>query len=120
AAATRARIIAPYFRTGLRLRGLDELHEAFGRLPGTPQRGQLGDVRAAVGKEAFIAGAEVVETCFPIGGLDDAIFWSSSVTHSPDFAFPTIPGQRIALGLSKGALRRAFEQFEQRGFADIA
>ena len=36
AAATWARIIAAHFRTGLNLRGMDELHEAFGRLPGTP------------------------------------------------------------------------------------
>ena len=36
AAATRARIVAPHFRTGFRLRGLDELHEAFGGVPSTP------------------------------------------------------------------------------------
>ena len=92
AAATRARIVAPHFRTGLRLRSLDELHEAFGWLPGTPQRGQLGDIRAAVGEEALIAGTEIVETCFPVWGLDDAIFRASPVTHSPDFAFLAIPG----------------------------
>ena len=92
AAATRARIVAPHFRTGLRLRGLDELHETFGWLPGTPQRGQLGDVRAAGGEEAFIAGAEIVETGFPVWGLDDAVFRASPVTHGPDFAFSTIAG----------------------------
>ena len=120
AAATWARIVTPRFRTGLSLRGLDELHEAFGWLPSTPQRGQLGDVRTAVGKEAFIAGTEVVETCFTVWGLDDAIFRASPVAHSPDVAFSTIPRQRSALGLSKGVLRRAFEQFEERGFTDIA
>ena len=36
AAAAWARIVAPHFRTRLCLRGLEELHEAFGWLPGTP------------------------------------------------------------------------------------
>src|SRR5262245_41433587 len=58
-ATTRARIITSYFRPRLGLCGLDELHQAFGWLSGTPQRGQLVDVRAAVHKEAFIAGAQV-------------------------------------------------------------
>src|SRR5207247_8797064 len=90
AAAAWARIVAPRFRTGLRLRGLDELHEAFGWLPGTPQCCQLGDVRAAVGEEAFIAGTQVVETCFTVWGLDDTIFRAATVTHGADVAFPTI------------------------------
>src|SRR4030095_9438533 len=59
-AATRARIVAPHFRTTLSLRGLEHLHQTFGWLPGTPQRCQLGDVRTAVGKEAFIARTQVV------------------------------------------------------------
>ena len=36
ATATWAWIVAPYFRTSLSLRGLEELHEAFGWLPSTP------------------------------------------------------------------------------------
>ena len=36
AAAAWARIVAPHFRTSLSLGGLEELHEAFGWLPGTP------------------------------------------------------------------------------------
>jgi len=119
-ATTRARIVAPHFRTLLGLSGLDELHEAFGCLSGAPQRCQLDSVRAAVDEEAFIAGTQVVQPCFTVWGLDDAIFRASSVTHGPDFAFPAIAGQGSPLGLSKGVLRRAFEQCEQRGFTDIA
>jgi len=89
-------------------------------LSGTPQRCQLDSVRAAVDEEAFIAGTQVVQPCFTVWGLDDAIFRASSVTHGPDFAFPAIAGQGSPLGLSKGVLRRAFEQCEQRGFTDIA
>src|SRR5262245_2226877 len=83
AAATRAWIVAPHFRTGLSLRGLEHLHQTFGWLSGTPQRCQLGDVRTAVGKETFIAGTQVVETCFTVWSLDDAIFRASPITHSP-------------------------------------
>src|SRR5712691_2943253 len=90
AAATRARVVAPHFRTGLDIRGLDQLHEAFGWLPGTPQRRHLSGVRAAVGEEAFIARTQVVQTRFTVWGLDDAIFRAAPVTHGPHFAFPTI------------------------------
>src|SRR5262245_21333027 len=60
-AATWTRVIAPHFRTGLDLGGLEHLHQALGWLPGTPQRCQLGDVRAAIGEEAFVAGTQVVQ-----------------------------------------------------------
>src|SRR5262245_47804871 len=97
---TRARIVAPYFRTRFGLRSLDKLHQAFGWLSGTSQCGQLVDVRAAVHKEAFIAGAQVVQSCFTVRGLDDTIFRASPVTHGADFAFPAIARQGRALGRS--------------------
>src|SRR5262245_24495333 len=92
ATATRAWVITSHFRPGLSLRGLEHLHQTFGWLPGTPQGGQLGDIWTAVGEEVFIAGTQIVEPCFPVWGLNDAIFRASPVTHGTHLAFPTIPG----------------------------
>src|SRR5215471_3252696 len=90
ATATWARVVASDFGTGLHLGGLDHLHQAFNRLPGAPQRRHLRGVWTAVHEEALIARTEIVQTCLPVWSLDDAIFRAASVTHSPDFAFPTI------------------------------
>src|SRR5262249_47334579 len=109
ATATWAWVVAPHFGTGLHLCSLNHLHQAFDGLPGAPQRRHLRGVWTAVHEEAFIARTQIVQTRFPVWGLDDAIFRAAPVTHGPDFTFPTIARQRLALGLPKGVLPRALE-----------
>src|SRR5262249_58050800 len=65
ATATWARVVAPHFGTSLHLGGLDHLHQAFGWLPGTPQRRHLRGVWTTVHEEALIARTQIVQTRFP-------------------------------------------------------
>ena len=120
AAATGAWVVAPRLGKRLCFRSLELLHQLLRRMPGIPQRRHLGGVGAAVGKKTPIAGAEVIQVRFVVSGLDDAIFRATPVAHGADIAFPTTARQRLLFGFSEGFLCRAFEEFQKRGFTDVA
>jgi hypothetical protein len=105
-------IVSPRFGTALGILGLHHLHQSLRGVTRASKSRQASHVWAAVLKEAFITGTQIVKTDLPIRGLQNSIFWAPSIAHGQNCTFPAITRQLIQLRPAKGSLCRAFEQRE--------
>ena len=91
AAATGAGIVASRFRTRSDRCGHCRRCLGFMGLL-APQIGQFLDERPAVVKEAFITGAQIVQSRLSVRGLNQAVFGTLTIAQVADFTRSTIPG----------------------------
>ena len=59
-----------------------------------------------VRKEQFVAGAEVIQTLFPVRRWNKSVFWALAIADKAHLAFMAAPGQLIQLVLPKTDLLR--------------
>ena len=73
-----------------------------------------------MGEEALVACAEVVQPCFAVRRLEEAILGAPAMAQGQYLADLAMTRQEIRFGLPEGPLGRALKQQGERGLPDIA
>ena len=71
----------------------EEGHDFCGCAAGVEKGGHLLHVGINVGEEAFVRGAEIVETVLAVGRLDETVFWAFAVAGKTHVALAAVFGK---------------------------
>ena len=73
-----------------------------------------------MGKKAFVARTQVIQSRFSIRCLEEAVLRTLPIAHSPDLTFQAVAGQSLYFGFTERPLHRTLEKLDQRSLRYIS